>query len=604
MIPAPTHLLLTCLLSIPNSGVLVRYDRLQGVRLRHRSPSTLADWLDQPATGPNTVPHTSLSQRVTAGRVSDGQLRVRPLGSATLAAMVLLTTITPAGSQSLGNALTLISDEGRRVIRTVTIDGRSMVALTELAEPFGLSIDAGQESGRLTIFKDQIVMVLTANTGIVSVAGRLESLTAPPVERRGVWYVPIDFIGRALPLVHDETVDLRPRSRLVIVGNVRVPQVVARYQRSGSGARLRLMVTPAAEPRVTQTADQLMIAFDADALDLVMPDLAPDGLLQTIRGDETGPRLTLQLGELFGGYQVSSAPALGGSSEVVIELNPLVVSPAVPPLPTALQTAEASPGDTDTGLPAITELSQPQTIRAVAIDPGHGGADTGAAGAKGTLEKDVTLSVARRLRDAIQRQLGLRVVLTRDGDTDVSLDERTAIANNNRADLLVSLHANASMRETATGAEVFYLSQGEYADTSGETLAYSRQQVPLAGGGFRVLDVVPWEMTQLRFIGRSEHWAQTITDALSLLLPMSPRELQQAPFRVLVGANMPAALVEMGFLSNPDQEAQLSSSTFQNAVVNGLLRSIVRYRDDLERGLPEELGPPLGKTEQRGNRIP
>ncbi|MEE2636539.1 MAG: N-acetylmuramoyl-L-alanine amidase [Acidobacteriota bacterium] len=519
-------------------------------------------------------------------------------------AIVLLTTIAPAGSQSLGDTLTLISNEGRRVIQTVTIDGRPMVALTELAEPFGLSIEAGQESGRLTIFKNQIVMVLTANDGIVSVAGRLEALTAPPVERRGVWYVPIDFIGRALPLVHNETVDLRPRSRLVIVGDIRVPQVVARYQRSGSGARLRFMVTPAAEPSVTQTANQLMIAFDADALDLVTPDLVPDELLRTIRGDETSARLTLQLGESFGGYGVSSAPALGGSSEVVIELNPLVVSPTVPPLPTAPQTAEASPGDTNTDLPAIADLSQSQTVRAVAIDPGHGGADTGSAGPEGTLEKDVTLSVARRLRNAIQRQLGLRVVLTRNDDTDVSLDERAAIANNNRADLFISLHANASMRETAVGAEVFYLSQGEYANTTSETLSNSGQPVPVAGGGSRVLDVVPWEMTQLRFIGRSEHWAQTITDALSLLLPMSPRGLQQAPFRVLVGANMPAALIEMGFLSNPDQEVQLSSSTFQDAVVNGLLRSIVRYRDDLERGLPKEPGPPTDEPEPRGNRLP
>ncbi|HCQ98230.1 MAG TPA: hypothetical protein DIU48_02330, partial [Acidobacteria bacterium] len=84
-------------------------------------------------------------------------------------------------------------------------------------------------------------------------------------------------------------------------------------------------------------------------------------------------------------------------------------------------------------------------------------------------------------------------------------------------------------------------------------------------------------------------------DELSLRLPMSPRGLQRAPFRVLVGANMPAIVVEMGFISNPDQETQLTSATFQNAIVNGLLRGIIRYREEVARGIPL-VGPPAPAT--------
>ena len=124
------------------------------------------------------------------------------------------------------------------------------------------------------------------------------------------------------------------------------------------------------------------------------------------------------------------------------------------------------------------------------------------------------------------------------------------------------------------------------------------------------LDIVPWELAQLRHVDQSARWAATVADELSLRLPMSPRGLQEAPFRVLVGANMPAVLVEMGFLSNPDQEAQLTSTTFQTAIVNGLLRSIIRYRDEVARGVPPggpaAFAPPDGPDTAlaaRGGRI-
>ena len=193
-------------------------------------------------------------------------------------------------------------------------------------------------------------------------------------------------------------------------------------------------------------------------------------------------------------------------------------------------------------------------------------------------------------------------MLTRTSDVTVALDERAAIANNNQADLFISLHTNASVRESATGAEVFYLSHDEYEEEAREASGLSGQAVPVVGGGSRRLDIVPWELAQLRYVAQAARWAGTVADELGLRLPMSPRGLQQAPFRVLVGANMPAVLVEMGFISNPDQEAQLTSTTFQDAVVNGLLRSIIRYRDEVARGVPPgtaTVAPPADVTQGR-----
>lgn len=542
-----------------------------------------------------------------------------------LVACCLVWLATTAGrGQTPDDPLTLVTRQDRRPLPTVRLDGRRMVAVSQLASSFDLSIADAPQAGRLTLMREDRIIVLTANEGLVSVAGQLVALPSPPLERDGEWYVPIDFIGRALALVHDEPVELRRRSGLVLLGAVRVPQVVARYQRSGRQSRLRLMVTPATEHVVEQDANRLVITLDADALDLEFRDVRPDPLVSSIRAVDGSPALAIDLRENFGSFTTTTEPALGGAVEVVIDLQPrpAEVTRAVPPrtpppgtsagpTPTARPgplgpgsgPALAAPGETgaDAGLPALSELAPRREIRAIAIDAGHGGDDTGTRGPKGALEKDVTLAVAQRLRNRIESELGLRVVLTRTGDATVSLDERAAIANNDRADLFISLHANASVRETATGAEVFYLSLAEYGDEARDA-GFTGQLVPTVGGGTRVLNIVPWEMAQLRHVDQSVRWAETVADELSQRVPMSPRGLQQAPFRVLVGANMPALVLEMGFISNPDQEAQLTSTTFQSSIVSGLLRSIIRYRDEIARGgaplAPRDAVPP-DTTERR-----
>ena len=509
---------------------------------------------------------------------------------------IVLAAALPGGGQPAPDGLTVISRDGRRPLPTVDVGGRTMVALTELMGPFGLRVGDDRQPGRLTLLRGPAVMVLTAGDGIVSVAGRLESLSSPPVERGGVWYVPTDFIGRALPLLSDQPVELRPRSGLVIVGDVLVPQVVGRYQRIGRRSRLRLMVTPSVEPRIERAAGQLLVTFEADAVDLVMRDFSPDDLLRRVMVDDRRARLEVEVGGGFGSFAANSSPALGDSLEVVIDLGPAAEARAAPPpAPDPRPAVETGAGleEEDTELPALADLAEPSTVSAIAIDAGHGGADVGTSGPEGTLEKDVTLGVARRLRAAIERRLGLRVVLTRSGDADVTLDERAAIANNNRADLFISLHANASMRETATGAEVFHLRPVEYEDP-GDARA-GGERVPVVGGGTRRLDIVRWERAQLRFVDRSALWARTLAEELQARVPMSRRGVQQAPLRVLVGANMPAALVEMGFISNPAQEVQLASPAFQDAIVEALLQGIIRFRDMVEQGFPEEEDDPLAE---------
>ena len=146
-----------------------------------------------------------------------------------------------------------------------------------------------------------------------------------------------------------------------------------------------------------------------------------------------------------------------------------------------------------------------------------------------------------------------------------------------------------------SGAEVFYLSLEEYGEQAQRVAHAERESLPVLGGGTRDIEVILWEMAQARYIDRSAVLARAMEGALRERVPMSPRALQQAPFRVLVGANMPAALVELGFVSNPQQEQQLNSDAFQGAVVQALVDSIIRFRDAASTPAgPEGTVPPSG----------
>jgi N-acetylmuramoyl-L-alanine amidase len=209
----------------------------------------------------------------------------------------------------------------------------------------------------------------------------------------------------------------------------------------------------------------------------------------------------------------------------------------------------------------------------------------------------LSLSVSRRLKAALEGRLGVRVILTRDGDTALGLDERAAVANNNKADLFISLHANASVRPAAAGAQVFYLNLDEYGDDAQRAAAAPRESLPVFGGGSRDIEVVAWRFAQARHLERSATLARTIEASLRGRITMNARALQQGPLRVLVGANMPAALVEIGFLSNPEQEAQLNSDTYQNTIVQAIVDAVIQFRDN--RGVPATPPAPVPQVPGR-----
>lgn len=486
-------------------------------------------------------------------------------------------------AQIASPSLTVLSREGRRPLSLVSVNNQEYVPLDEVATLFGATVRDDRLAGGVTVGVGGQTIVLTPDQAVVSAGGRLVSLPAPPVRQGNRWLVPIDFLPRALGPLLKTRLDLRRPTRLLVVGDLRVPRVVARVEAGAANAAVTFEITPATAARVTPGTGSLDVEIEADAIELLLPTIPAQPFLQGISAGATPTGVRLTTGPRYGAFRTSSSQPDAGSSRFTVELLPAgaettaVVPPPLPTPPT--RGPELAPPVMPT--PAAG-------VRSIVIDPGHGGDELGAQGPRGTLEKAITLTVARRLRTLIEARLGLPVYLTRDDDRTVTLDERTAFANSHKADVFISIHANAAVRPAMKGAEVYYLSV-ERADAEARRVSESDGvALPALGGGTRSIDLILWETAQTRHLEQSSALAGFVEQALRTKVEMSPRAVQQAPFRVLVGANMPSVLVEIGYLSNPDQETLLNSADYQARVAEALLDALLRFRELVDRSSTPE----------------
>lgn len=226
-------------------------------------------------------------------------------------------------------------------------------------------------------------------------------------------------------------------------------------------------------------------------------------------------------------------------------------------------------------------------VRTIVLDPGHGGKEVGAIGPNGLVEKETTLEICRRLRSMLASELGVRVILTRDSDELIPHDQRTAIANQFRADLFLSIHLNASHSPAARGAETYFLSL-EASDELARAAA-ERENAVLGGApspsGSSDLNLILWDLAQQEYLRESSRFAALIQSEMNVTSGIQNRGVKQAPFRVLIGATMPSALVEVGFISNPQEEARLATAEHQNDIAQAIVRAVRRYKEEYEARL-------------------
>jgi N-acetylmuramoyl-L-alanine amidase len=282
---------------------------------------------------------------------------------------------------------------------------------------------------------------------------------------------------------------------------------------------------------------------------------------------------------IVGDVPVDAPPAAAAPAQPSAPPAPSATSPSAPSAPVAppaSSAAETAPP------PAVLTPSGP-VLQTMVIDAGHGGDDIGARGRGGAEEKQITLQVARRLRSLIEARLGIRVILTRDDDTRMSLDDRAAVANNSKADLFLSLHTNASPVPAVSGTEVFHLRLDREGEQALRTAATGAVALPVLGGATRSIDIIRWDLAQARHVEASAAFGAMLEEELRAQVKMSARPRHAAPLRVLTSVNMPAALIEIGYLTNAEEERQVRSDDYQTALAQGIYNAIVRFRGYLEQ---------------------
>jgi N-acetylmuramoyl-L-alanine amidase len=454
---------------------------------------------------------------------------------------------------------TVFTADGRRSLPVRSAGDDELVELDRVAELFGLTVSEDPRVEGITIVARDQRITLLPNQSFVSVGGRIDSLSAPVRRERGGYLVPLDFLSRAVGRALGQRIEIRRDSRVIVVGAVRVPRITPRFQRMGGRGRLDVAIDPATPHQVSREGNRLIIQFDAAALDVVRLTDGDAEFITATRVDDA--RLEIDLGPTVSSYRATTSPDDSRLSVELVPASPTSPVPAPIPLPGSVA-------------PPVMDLSGPGVLKTVVIDPGHGGSDTGARGPGGTLEKTLTLQVATRLRSAIESRLGLRVLLTRESDMDVPVDRRSALANNNKADLFISLHANAAPVAAVTGAQVATLSLEAYRDRAGSGSGPG-VALPVVGGGTRTIEAVPWDLAQLPYADRSTAVGYLLVRHLQARrVPMFGRPGQTVPLRGLVGANMPAVLLEMGFLSNGDDERALTGSERSDAIIDAIVAAI------------------------------
>ncbi|HKD09059.1 MAG TPA: N-acetylmuramoyl-L-alanine amidase [Bryobacteraceae bacterium] len=221
-------------------------------------------------------------------------------------------------------------------------------------------------------------------------------------------------------------------------------------------------------------------------------------------------------------------------------------------------------------------------INRIVIDAGHGGHDDGTIGPNGVLEKDVVLDVAMRLSQLVQSRMGAEVVLTRSDDTFIPLQERTAIANARKADLFLSIHANSSPAPSVAGTETFFLN---FTNSPGALDVAARENAGADKSVGELKDLIQ-SITLNDKIAESETFAQDIQTALFSQAAKSNvaaknRGVKRAPFVVLIGAEMPSILAEIGFLSNSRDETNLNKPEYRQKIAEALYRGLSQYAQSL-----------------------
>lgn len=547
---------------------------------------------------------------------------------------VLPVVCLALAASALAQPIQVIAPNGRGSIPVREIAGAEMIPLEAVANLVD-GLLRPSERDAINLSANGKLARVSNGGNFVPVEGQMKMLSAPATVVSEQWFVPVDFLTKVLPLLSDVAVSFQPRQRMLVLGEG-FPTLRVRSTGRPEYTRVEIVTGRDVPVEVQQGEGAVRVRIQTPFLQTdFRGEEILDGVVETIRleRDGEGYVLTVSLGERFG--QLKAFERQDPEQSIVLDLIRSLVPTANRETPSgepeeiradlseiepdepddAIDTETASepapgaandepgmdedepgmdeeddfegqlielPPDYETGVRHTPDLpiparDGPAQLRIITLDPGHGGAETGATGRSGLQEKEVVLEITRRVRRLLQERLGIRVLLTRDGDSNIELDERTAFANSNKSDLFISIHADASPRRSARGSSVYYLSY-----PSSET---ERGRVAMAQNGSVSppaddLQFILWDMAQASHLNQSARLAEILQEELTVETGGEKvnRGIKQNTFRVLMGATMPAVLVELGFISNENEESLLGTESYQDKLAEAIYRGVLEYK--------------------------
>jgi N-acetylmuramoyl-L-alanine amidase len=442
-----------------------------------------------------------------------------------------------------------------------------LVALEPLVRSLGGELSPDELGESLTLRIEQTDVVLGVGSAIITVGEKIVSLTQPPVRGEGGVQVPVDFLRKTYGDLLGYSFDWRPEaSRLFITRRgARELTVLTDVVHQQGITTVVLQFPEVPHYRIEHQPGAVLVQMVADRLAVPFQrGVVVDPLVQDVAIAPQQVRV-----QLIPGVEVESY-VLESPFRIVLDVH--------------------QPSSVEVPTPAGPRRDLTPGIRTIVLDPGHGGTETGAVGPAGTLEKELTLTLARDLEARLERS-GIRVILTRNADSNLPLDNRPAIANQNQGDLFISIHLNSSLGSGAHGAETYFLSTEATDPTAARRAAAENVEAtptPAPEGGappdpgarqaLEDLQLILWDLAQTHHLAESQRFANLVQGELNQALQLRDRGVKQAPFRVLMGAAMPAVLVELGFISNPEEEKKLQDPEYRGALIESLVRAIQRYK--------------------------
>jgi N-acetylmuramoyl-L-alanine amidase len=456
----------------------------------------------------------------------------------------------------------------------VRYEGRSYIELERVAAAIQTRSDAKPGGTHAYLRTPGHTVTLTRNWARVVVDDRPLVLDAPVRVRKGVWLVPDSFLERVMPklaAVATPAPVIVPASAVSAgaTGGETVLEEL-RYRSYPSFTRVVLETSAPVSYRVESNGHRdariRMSGLTGDAQTLEVRD----GFVEEVRLERARGDALLRV--VFDG-----APGELRASTFA-DPDRLVLDFMRPVAPTERdQRATTTP------------------LRVMVIDAGHGGHDPGASGPTGLMEKDLVLDVAKRVAKLVADQLGIKVLLSRDGDHFVTLRDRTSFANRARADVFVSIHANAHRETASEGVETYFLSS-EATDNGARQVAALENSVvqlekPAARGrGVDVVKTILWDLAQSEFQEESSRLAEIVQDSMTHSLRIPSRGVKQAGFYVLGGAAMPAILIEIGFVTNPREEKKLRENRYRDDIARAIVAGLRDYKRAWDQRLRQVQG--------------